>query len=179
MREIRIPSPFNRYDTDWFYQYIKTYNSEFYIDIKRLDNLIDRINSEINIKSILYVIYQILINNDLSPSSLNPKPSNGIELRNPTNLNPLGIYHIHLDDKYVLLWYLEWNDNGYSIKFLYEKHPPTNDNYRTIIESIYNGNNDGYNFELEDYFKNLKKILIFDILEVMKFHKFLLHLKNI
>ena len=127
----------------------------------------------------MYVIYQILKNNDISPSSLNPKPSNGIELKNPTNLKPLGIYHIHLDDKYVLLWYLEWNETGYSIKFLYEKHPPMNDDYRTIIETIYKDDNDGYNFELSDYFKNLKNILNFDISEVMKFDEFLLSLENI
>jgi hypothetical protein len=103
MRIVNIPSPFNKYDNNWFYVFIKKYNSQFYVDINKLDILIDKIDSEINIKSILYVIYQILKNNDLSPSSLNPKPSNGIELKNPTNLKPLGIYHILLKVLFYIL----------------------------------------------------------------------------
>ena len=32
MRKIEIPSPFNKYDKEWFIEFIKTYNSEFYIN---------------------------------------------------------------------------------------------------------------------------------------------------
>jgi hypothetical protein len=33
MREINIPSPFHKYEKEWFIKFIKTYNSEFYIKV--------------------------------------------------------------------------------------------------------------------------------------------------
>lgn len=173
MRIVNIPSTFNKYDSEWYINFIRSYDSRFYINGIYLNLILSKVD-EVNINIVLYVIYQILINDNLSTSSLNPKPSNGIELLNPFNLKPIGIYHVHLKNGYVLLWYLEWNEMGYSLRFLYEKHPPMNDNYKTIIESIYNGDNDGYNIELQNYFKDIKSILNFNILEYNKFVLFLL-----
>lgn len=172
LRVVRIPKEFKKYNYSFYYNFIKSYkDSLFQIDNKSLLALLN-IDSN-NIVLSFYVIYQILISNDLSPSSLNPKPSNGIELTNPNTKKLLGIYHIHLDSGYVLLWYLRWDEKGHFINFEYIKHPPSNDNYETIIKNIYKRNDDGFNIELNDYFINLYKILNFNINErILNFSKF-------
>jgi len=174
MRIIKIPSPFNKnkYDNIFFINFIKTNISKYQIDIKYLLNFISKIEEDDNIKPILYILYQILLTNDLSPIGLNPKPSNGIELKNPTNNKPFGIYHLHLNEQYVFIWYASWDKNGIFLNFRYIKHPLGNDNYETIIKEIYKNSN-GYNFELENYFNDLLMILNFNINEVLRFKEFI------
>jgi hypothetical protein len=90
MRIVNIPSTFNKYDSEWYINFIRSYDSRFYINGIYLNLILSKVD-EVNINIVLYVIYQILINDNLSTSSLNPKPSNGIELLNPFNLKPIGI----------------------------------------------------------------------------------------
>ena len=47
MREINIPSPFNKYEKEWFIKFIKTYNSEFYINDEYINNFLSKVDSEI------------------------------------------------------------------------------------------------------------------------------------
>ena len=174
MNAVKIPLPFKSYDNSWFINFITTYKSN-YFEVRKSE-LVNIINlaDESNIKIILYVIYQIILNDLIDPSSINPKP-NGIELKNPNTLVPLGIYHIHLNDGYVLLWYLIWNKNNKIIKFEYLQHPPRNDNYKTIIKEIYQRNDKGFNETEVDYFIDIQHILNFDINEnlIMTFKDFI------
>ena len=170
MRILKIPRPFIGYSDDWFKKFIETYNSNYQVDINYLNNLISTIEN-VNIKLLLYLIYQILLTNELSPLSLNPKPLNGIEFRNPNNNKQLGVYHIHLNDGYVLIWYVSWNEMGIMLNFKYLKHPPSNDNYTKILKEIYKSEY-GYNFELGDYFKDLTNILNFNINEILNYYNF-------
>lgn len=173
MRIVRIPKEFRGYDYKFYLNFIKTYKeSSFLIDSKSLNSLLE-IDTK-NITLSFYVIYQIILGDSLSPNSINPKPSNGIELRNPNTKDLFGIYHVHLEMGYVLLWYLTWNRRGYTIKFDYLPHPPPNDNYETIIKNIYTKNDDGFNIDMGDYFINLFKILNFDISEhiILRFKNF-------
>ncbi len=59
----------------------------------------------------------------------------------------------------------------------YLKHPPQNDNYRTIISDIYKRDDDGYNYNFNEYFIKLFNILNFDINE-NKILNFLSYIKK-
>jgi len=159
MNIAKIPKPFKNYENAWFINFINTFKFISF-DINKLEiaKLID-LSNESNIKIILYTIHQMLVCDSINPPTINPKPTNGIELKNPNTSELFGIYHIHLNDGFVLLWYLIWNESGQHIKFNYLKHPPSNDNYKTIIKEIYKRNDDGYNLDIESYFINSQHIL--------------------
>ena len=66
LRVVRIPKEFKKYNYSFYYNFIKSYkDSLFQIDNKSLLALLN-IDSN-NIVLSFYVIYQILISNDLSP----------------------------------------------------------------------------------------------------------------
>jgi len=179
MRIIKIPNEFknSKYTFEWFYNVIKSQKSSIYLINKEILNEILLIENLENLKLVLYIIYKILIQNSLTPN-ISPTPSNGIEFKNPNSNEYLGIYHAHLNDGYVLIWYLIYNEYGYCLNFDYIKHPPANDNYKTIIKDIYGRNDDGFNLEYDEYFINLFNILNFDIKEIkiLKFKEYLFKL---
>ena len=172
MRTLIIPRNLNKYDINFFYNFIKTYKESVYIiNNDHLYKLLSNIEYS-NLKIVLYTIYQILINDSLYPTSLFPTPSNGIELKNPDTQDLLGIYHAHLNDEYILIWYLTWNEEGQIIKFEYIKHP--SDNYKKIINEIYNRNDDGFNIEFGEYFKDITNIVKYNINEkILHFKDFI------
>jgi hypothetical protein len=170
LRTVKIANEYRKFDANYFKNFINTKKSDFIFDI---DNILIIKNSR-NLLLSLYIIHLISISNDISANNINPKPLNGIQLINPENNKLIGIYHAHLNDNFILIWYLCWNENGYIIKFEYLIHPPANDNYQSIIKEIYKRNDDGFNLELNDYFINLNNIVNFNINEdVLKFNQYI------
>ena len=123
----------------------------------------------------LYVCYKILIENTLTPRSLNT-PANGIEFKNPNTREDIGIYHVHLDG-YVLIWYFRISNHNHFITFEYIQHP--SDDYKDIITDIYNRDDGGYNISSYSYFIDTPKLIKHFIMEYYSFMRYMKQTKAI
>jgi hypothetical protein len=125
MRVVIIPKELRKYDSSWFINFTLSYNdTRFIIDESEIINLINSVSvNSTNLKLVLFIIYSIIISDSLTPK-IRLIPENGIELKNPENSNLFGIYHAHLEEGHILIWYMTFNSDGYKIKFEYLKHPP-------------------------------------------------------
>lgn len=163
MRVINLPNKYKKLSADELFQKLDSFRFSKYILSEKISEILAKIKDFENLKIILYILISILENNNLAPSNLNPKPSNGIQLSNPDTKFPLGVYHVHLNNSYVLIWYITNNRFGKNIIMEYIKHPPGNDNYLTILQDIYSRNDDGFNEDRNVYFKDSTKETYFDI----------------
>lgn len=91
--------------------------------------MIENIDNDTNIRLLYYVLYEILSQDTLTPT-LNNTPTNGLLLFNKETNKSYDIYHVHLEEGCILLWYLIWNEKSMSIHFDYIKHPTVNDDYK-------------------------------------------------
>lgn len=153
MRVVRIPREDRKYDWRFFQNFIKTNKCDFNFDII---DILSIPNLE-NLRLSLYIIYSISRSNSIIPP-IHPTPKDGIELKNKSNYTGFGIYHAHLNDSNVLIWYLTWSNKGYIIKFRYIEHPPLSDDYRSIIQEIYK-DSIGFNISIGEYFTDLESLL--------------------
>ena len=138
----------NKYRNINFMNKIITIDSDYLIDLETLEFLenIDKINKDL----VHYITYRILNDDTLMPN-IYLIPKNGLEFINKKNrLLGLGVYHAHLNNEMVLSWYVEYNDGDYFLKFIYEKHPDSNDSYKKMLKSIYR-NNKSYNVFTNKY----------------------------
>lgn len=138
---------------------INIQNSYYFIEPDTLNEFLD-IDNYKNSKLILYTIYTILKSNNLTPTELQPTPQHGLQLSNPTTKESYGIYHLHLRNKYILIWYLVITpEHGNTIKLEYLPHPPPKDDYRTIVKDIYSRDDFGYNSDIGELFTNIPNII--------------------
>jgi hypothetical protein len=103
---------------------------------------------------IYYVLYKIITENKLH-INVSPIPKNGlsfIDLNNkPTSL---GIYHCHLNNSKVLIWYVtKDSSNNLNLEIEYIDHP--SDDYKQVLKNIYE-NTQGYNTITGQYFKDYR-----------------------
>ena len=130
MNPVKIENEYKKIDFD---KELITIDSDYYLDSETLI-LLDDIDIS-NRDTVKYVVYKILLKSKVF-TDLNPTPKNGIEFVNKINRKEyLGIYHIHLNNEMVLIWYIELKDNQYYLKLEYLKHPKS---YKDILKSIYN-----------------------------------------
>lgn len=159
MKTVQISKKLKNFTVPEIIDNISELGSGDYIT-NNVKNILSNISDERNAKLVLYVIHTILKSNNLSPKELRPTPEHGIQLSNPTTKEPYGIYHIHLRNKYVLIWYLVINpEYGNIINFEYMPHPPPNDDYRTVVKDIYNRGDFGYNSDKGEFFMNIPNII--------------------
>ena len=177
MNVVKIPKYFEKYDCEWFLNFIRTNKKSYFkVEKSEIDKIIDSVGEVENLKIIFFLIYQILITDEISAKTINPKPKNGIELFNPETSKKLGIYHIHLHGNKVFMWYISCSNKGFNLKFEYLTHPSRNDNYRNIIEIIYKRDDCGFNVDEGNFFKDLYKILKFKVNEnILSYTEFLLY----
>ena len=169
MNVIKIPRNYKQYDILFFFNFIKTYTESKYIINKQQINNISKIDNYDNQQLILYVIYEILISDNLV-APVFPTPNNGMKLiinKDKESFHS-GIYHAHLNDEYVLIWYITWDEYGVHLNLEYLKHP--SDDYKSLIKRIYKVEY-GYNENYYDYFINISKIIKENI--ITKFKRFL------
>lgn len=152
MRVFKVPNSFKNYTFSKIIDMIIDINfdSNIYINDDTL-NIINDINNNDNKLLIYYIIYRIISDNDLNVSDI-ITPKNGLSFRDLKSKESLGIYHAHLNDYMVLIWYINKYDDGYELNIEYIKHP--NDMYKNILKKIYNLNNSFHLYEY-DYMKNL------------------------
>lgn len=161
MRPVKIEYSLKDKDCDWYFLELYTLNSIFSFEYDTevcIENMPD--NDKL---TSLYVLYKIIKNDNLLPN-INLKPNRGILFRNRNKkdilsndllkYDPLGIYHCHLNNDMVLIWYIEKNLNNFIIRIKYIKHP--SDNYKNILTEIYK-NDLGYNLIKMEYFKDYFK----------------------
>ena len=104
-----------------------------------------------------YIVYLIVSNNTLLPNINTPK--NGLAFNskidsNKSNDITIGIYHAHLPDENVLIWYVardEYNELILKVKCI--KHPQS---YDTILRDIMK-TTDGYDIFRKQYLKDYLK----------------------
>ena len=170
-------------------QYIEDFENiacNYYIDYENLNSVINDCINDYHVKCCLYICYAIVVGNKIDPYISTGVPKSGMELVDKrTNNIGMGIYHIHLPDSKVFLWYLTWSERGFFIKMKYITHPPANDDYISIAKEIYN-DVDGFNISLNKYFyqatyllnENLKYLQTFESFNFNKINKSFKYLKS-
>ena len=149
LRTVNIENSLVKKNISFYYKELYSNNSDFNItnDTFNKINGIDK-NDEI---LILYVLYKIITENKIDPNSINPTPKRGLFFSDLKTKKSLGIYHCHLHDNMVLIWYLEKYSNGdFNLEIEYIQHPRSYDN---ILKHIYK-NTDGWNLYTGKYFKD-------------------------
>ena len=151
MNEIIITETLKNKKYEWFFDKLLVIDSDFLLD-NDFFNTINDIDIY-NRRTVTYIVYQIILNNDLKPNILQ-KPNGGFSFRDKVNKKygpSLGIYHVHLENEMVLLWYVEKRlDGELYLNIDYFKHP---NNYIDQLRNIYKSNY-GFNIENNTYFKN-------------------------
>jgi len=103
MNEVIIDETFKNKKYDWFFDELLIIDSDFLLD-NNFFNILDNID-KVNKRTVSYIVYQILLNNDLKPIILE-QPSGGFSFRDRINKKygpSLGIYHAHLENGMVLI----------------------------------------------------------------------------
>lgn len=119
--------------------------------IKEVNDIENRGDRQI----IYYVLYKIITENKLD-INISPTPKNGLLFIDFDNKSKyLGIYHCHLNNTKVLIWYVSKDQNDIlNLEIKYIDHPI--DDYKSTLKNIYK-NTDGYNIITNEYFKNYRK----------------------
>jgi hypothetical protein len=127
-------------------------NLSFKIDNRNIKSILSFVKNNNNYydsidirKNIIYFLIKLCETDSIdNPLSIidGGIPNGGIEFINKNTYDGLGIYHCHISfiDKGVLIWWLEFEDNNIQLKFCY-KSPHPDDDYKSIITSIYNNMN--------------------------------------
>jgi hypothetical protein len=172
MNQIRIPKKFKNKDQIFILTKIADVKNIFLFDIENIHLILNQLkNNEDEILNLLYFIYKLLESKEFTPNlekKENSKPRSGYEFLVKSSSKRYGIYHAHLEYG-VILWYFKSLKNTIFIHFEYMAHPK--DDYRSIIQNIYNRNDGGYNFSENEYFYKLKKLIKEKL--IIKFSDFL------
>lgn len=155
MNIVNIKNNYKNYKIDDYDRMICETESIYLVDKEYLD-YIDDISGD-NSKKAYYITYLIVKDNVIEPDIETPK--RGLTFFDRSGeLSKIGIYHAHLDETNILIWYLIKNEYGDLIlRSIYMKHP---DRYESILKDIMNSPN-GYDIIRNEYFKNYKKQYIF------------------
>lgn len=155
MNVVKIDTKFIKYNEAYYYEHIGYIESDFLIENSTL-NYLDSINGDSCLIA-YYIVYLIVSGNNLEPNINTPK--NGLAFNskidsNKSNDITIGIYHAHLPDENVLIWYVvrdEYNELILKVKCI--KHP---ESYDTILRGIMK-TTDGYDTIRKQYFKDYLK----------------------
>ena len=151
MNKVIIPEEINNKDYLFLVNKLLKNKSKFIIS-SLIINFAKNIENRGDRQIILYVLYKIITDIKLD-LDISPIPKNGLEFNDYNNDNPLGIFHCHLNNDKVLIWYVEKINDKLNIKIEYIDHPQ--DNYESVLKKIYNSPY-GYNMNINEYFKNYK-----------------------
>ena len=147
MNVVEIDSKYLIYDESYYYENIPNLEKSIKIENATL-NYIELIHG----KSCLlayYIVYLIISKNTLEPIINTPR--NGLAFSGKLNDIDLGIYHAHLEDNNVLMWYVIKNEyNELILKLKCIKHPQ---NYDSVLKEIMKDPN-GYDTTRNQYFKD-------------------------
>lgn len=173
MNVVEVPGSFKNYTIKKMIDMILniSFNSDIFIDENHLLSF-DNIDND-NKLIVYYIIYRIIKDERLNISDIN-SPRNGLAFRDKKSGDIFSIYHAHLKNDMVLIWYVIKNeDDFYELKLEYVKHP---DKYENILRRIYT-DCESYSLEKNDYLKNLYKNTYLKenkiILKFLEFIKFL------
>jgi len=181
MNPIILPKKIINKDIDYLIEIYNTkiINFNYKIDKRNINYILNNIKNNNNYfdsnqiqKNFIYLLIKLFVSNSLE-NPLSPIdggiPNDGIEFINKKTYEGLGIYHCHISniDKSVLIWYIEFIKNEILLKFeYYSPHP--DDNYREVINKIYNNTN-SFNLKTGEYLYDNKKNL---------YEKFILNFNN-
>ena len=173
MNVVEVPNSIKQYSFSKLEDLILSINQKsiIYIDDNHLLSF-DNIDND-NKLIVYYIIYRIIKDERLNISDIN-SPRNGLAFRDKKSGDIFSIYHAHLKNDMVLIWYVIKNDDDfYELKLEYVKHP---DKYDNILRRIYT-DSESYSLEKNDYLKNLYKNTYLKenkiILKFLEFIKFL------
>lgn len=171
MNPVKIPINLKSKSIDWYFTNL--YDNDSYINLD--NNIYDTIDTIDNYNKIIviYIIYQIITNSNLEPINMET-PSGGFNFRNKNGksfTDQLGIYHAHLENEMVLIWYLEKRlDNELYLIIDYIKHP---ESYKKILIGIFNTKY-GFNIITNKYFNDYKSKTYLKENKYVKMFKFFL-----
>lgn len=152
MRIVEIPSSFknNTFDKLDIIILDKGYDSNIFITEDELYSLTDIEHD--NKLIIYYIVHKIITDKNLDIKDIKT-PRNGLAFRDLNTKNDLGIYHAHLKNNMVLIWYVvKDGDESYELRLEYINHP--NDGYISILKNIYKLK-DSFHLIKSDYLRNL------------------------
>ena len=150
MKIVEINDEYKNFKIDDYDDLIQ--DSESMISVNReCLNSIEMIHGESCILA-YYIVYLIVSSDSLIPNI--KTPSNGLMFGDKSNNSKIGIYHAHLKDENVLIWYVEKNNsNDLILKVNCIQHP---NKYEPILKEIMNSSN-GYDTIRGMYFKDYIK----------------------
>jgi hypothetical protein len=151
MNKVILESDLNDKKIKYFIKRISNNKSDFEIP-KSLMKDISLIQNRGDQQIIYYVLYKIITENKLHVN-ISPKPNKGLLFTDYDNKpNTLEIFHCHLNNNKVLIWYVSKDsNNNLNLEIEYIDHP--DDDYKSVLKNIYK-NTDGYNTIINQYFKN-------------------------
>ena len=171
MRPVIIEKSLQNKDELFYLNEILNNNSQFIINQYTINKIL--LYNKTDQILILYVIYKIIINNDLVNIGISPTPRKGLSFTDSITKNSLSIYHCHLNGRKVLICYVERNKLGdLNLQIEYINHPSIIDNYKSILTHIYKYTN-GYNTITNEYFKNYRNLTYLKNSFIHNFKKFL------
>lgn len=147
MNIVKIESSYLKYNEGYYYDNIP--NKVSFINVENdVLNYIELIHGKSSLLA-YYIVYMIVSNNTLEPNINSPR--NGLAFSDRLNNVDLGIYHAHLEDSNVLIWYIVKNEySELLLKVKCIKHPQS---YDTILKEIMKTTN-GYDIVRKQYFKD-------------------------
>jgi len=153
MNKVILEGDLNNKKIKYFIKRISNNKSDFEIS-NSLKKDISLIPNRGDQQIIYYVLYKIITENKLD-IDISPTPNNGLSFTDYDNKpNSLGIYHCHLNNNKVLIWYVEKvSTNILNLEIEYIDHPT--DDYKSVLKNIYKNTN-GYNTITNQYFKNYR-----------------------
>ena len=151
MNKVRIPDELNEKDSLFFVSKIIKIKSDIHIS-KDVIYFVNNIENRGDKQIILYVLYKIAMGGRIDVV-IDPTPKNGLQFTDYKSKESLCIFHCHLNNDKVLIWYLEKINDKLNLKIEYIDHPQ--DDYKMILNNIYKNSN-GYNIYTNQYFKDYK-----------------------
>jgi len=153
MNKVIIENDLNNEDQAFFNKSFAKNKSKFNLS-KELLKFVNNIQNRGDRQIIYYVIYKIITENKLHVN-ISPRPNKGLLFTDYDNKpNTLEIFHCHLNNNKVLIWYVEKDYNDIlNLEIEYIDHPT--DDYKFVLKNIYKNTN-GYNTITNQYFKNYR-----------------------
>jgi len=154
MNKVIIENDLNNEDQAFFNKSFAKNKSKFNLS-KELLKFVNNIQNRGDRQIIYYVIYRIITDKDIVNIGISPTPNKGLSFIDYDNKpNSLGIYHCHLNNNKVLIWYVSKDANDIlNLEIEYIDHPT--DDYKSVLKNIYTNTN-GYNTITNQYFKNYR-----------------------
>ena len=153
MNKVIVEPELNIKEKPFFNKEFSKNKSDFKLS-KNLLKFVNEIENRGDRQIIYYVIYKIITEGKLD-IDISPTPKNGLSFTDLDNKpKSLGIYHCHLNNSKVLIWYVSKDsDNNINLEIQYINHP--SDDYKSVLKYIYE-NTDGYNTVTNQYFKDYR-----------------------